>query len=139
MNLKKIECYYDPKKADAYIDYFSDGTNNKSAKTGTVNDDTENVDWNLVVNPAGLPINNAKITDTLGAQSRSTYVPGSIKVDNENAQIDLSDGPIIVNVEEFTDNVTTENIAGGAGQEPQNGQNNQEPKSQGEAMASPCF
>ena len=81
---------YDPKKADAYIDYFSDGTNNKSAKTGTVNDDTENVDWNLVVNPAGLPINNAKITDTLGAQSRSTYVPGSIKVDNENAQIDLS-------------------------------------------------
>ena len=81
---------YEPKKADAYIDYFSDGTNNKSAKMGTVNDDTENIDWNLVVNPAGLPINNAKITDTLGSQSRSTYVPGSIKVDNENAQIELS-------------------------------------------------
>lgn len=81
---------YKPVEDDAYIDYFSDGTNNKSAKTGEINDDTENVDWNLLVNPAGLPINNAKITDTLGAQSRSTYVPGSIKVDNENAQIDLS-------------------------------------------------
>ena len=81
---------YKPVEDDAYIDYFSDGTNNKSAKTGEVNDDTENVDWNLVVNPAGLPINNAKITDTLGAQSRSTYVPGSINVDNENAQIELS-------------------------------------------------
>ena len=81
---------YNPVEDDTYIDYFSDGTNNKSAKTGEINDDTENVDWNLVVNPAGLPINNAKITDTLGAQSRSTYVPGSIKVDNENAQIELS-------------------------------------------------
>ena len=81
---------YKPVEDDAYIDYFSDGTNNKSAKTGEINDDTENVDWNLVVNPARLPINNAKITDTLGAQSRSTYVPGSINVDNENAQIELS-------------------------------------------------
>lgn len=37
------------------------------------------------------------------------------KVVIENAQIDLSDSPIIIDVEEFTDNVTTENIAGKGG------------------------
>ena len=37
------------------------------------------------------------------------------KVVIENAQIDLSDSPIIIDVEEFTDNVTTENIAGEGG------------------------
>ena len=37
------------------------------------------------------------------------------KVVVENAQIDLSDSPIIIDVEEFTDNVTTENIAGEGG------------------------
>ena len=37
------------------------------------------------------------------------------KVVVENAQIDLSDSPITIDVEEFTDNVTTENIAGEGG------------------------
>ena len=78
---------YEPKKADAYIDYFSDGTNNKSAKTGTVNDDTENIDWNLVVNPAGLPINNAKISDSLGSNSKSTYVDDTIKITNSKGEV----------------------------------------------------
>ncbi|MGO3170888.1 MAG: collagen binding domain-containing protein, partial [Bavariicoccus seileri] len=85
---------YEDATADAYQDYFYDGTNNKTSKTGTVNDDTENVDWKLTVNPAGLPISYAKITDTLGAQSRSTYVRDSIKVDNvdnNKAKIELAD------------------------------------------------
>ncbi|WP_022797212.1 collagen binding domain-containing protein [Bavariicoccus seileri] len=85
---------YEDATADAYQDYFADGSNNKSAKTGTVNDDTENVDWELTVNPAGLPISNAKITDNLGEKSRSTYVPGSItvdNVDNNKAKIELAD------------------------------------------------
>jgi|GEM_PF-1019159 len=93
---------YKDATADAYQDYFADGTNNKTAKTGTVNDDTENVDWKLTVNPAGLPISNAKITDTLGEQSRSTYVKEPIKIkdskgkllndgDNPIAKVDLAD------------------------------------------------
>ncbi|GGN50502.1 Spy0128 family protein [Oceanobacillus indicireducens] len=63
---------YKDVSANAYIDYFADGTNNNNAKTGAVNEDTENIDWEATVNPLGLTINNAVITDELS--KNQTYV-----------------------------------------------------------------
>ncbi|WP_313469113.1 Spy0128 family protein, partial [Carnobacterium sp.] len=66
--------------ARAFINYFYDGTNNRSSKTGTQNPETENGDWTAVVNPLGLTINNAKIVDTL--IDNSTYVKDTLKLTN---------------------------------------------------------
>nr|WP_245329691.1 Cna B-type domain-containing protein [Enterococcus alcedinis] len=57
----------DPEKAiaHAYKDYFDDGSNNNAEKSGEQNPDTDNIDWTVKINPAGLPIRDAKIVDTL--------------------------------------------------------------------------
>src|SRR5690606_31824582 len=51
---------YEPVSDDAYVDYFTGGENSNSVKTGAVNEETENIDWSLTVNPLGLTINNAE-------------------------------------------------------------------------------
>ena len=71
--------------ADAAIDYFYDGTSNQSIKSGNQNSDTENVDWTATVNPQGLNINDAVITDTFS--DNSTYVKGSLDIKNDNDEV----------------------------------------------------
>src|SRR5699024_1997926 len=48
------------------------GTNNNNTKVGLINDDTENIDWEATLNPLGLTINDAIITDMLN--EHQTYV-----------------------------------------------------------------
>lgn len=52
-------------RANAFKDYFADGSNNNAEKTGEQNPETDNIDWKVKINPEGLPIRNAKIIDTL--------------------------------------------------------------------------
>lgn len=66
------ENHYEDAWNDAYIDYFADGSNNNNDKSGEVNEDTENIDWEVTVNPLGLTINNAEITDELS--DNQTYL-----------------------------------------------------------------
>src|SRR5699024_3263494 len=55
-------------------------------KTGSQNDETENIDWTVSINPQGLPIKNAIFTDTLG--SGHSYLKDSIKVyDMDNVEV----------------------------------------------------
>ncbi len=65
-------------KDDAYQDYFADGTNNNNSKTVVVNEDTENIDWAATVNPQGLTIKHAVITDILS--KNQYYLEDSVVV-----------------------------------------------------------
>ena len=77
-------------EANAWIDYFDERNNNLTDKTGAQNEETENVDYALVVNPEGLIIHNAKISDSLS--NRHSYVDGSIKVfDDEGLELTVGD------------------------------------------------
>ncbi len=65
---------------NAWIRYYQGRDNDLTAKTGCQNVDTENVDYDVTINPEGLTIHNAKIKDTLS--TNHTYVEGSIKLFN---------------------------------------------------------
>jgi pilin isopeptide linkage protein/LPXTG-motif cell wall-anchored protein len=64
--------------ADAWIRYYDGRDHDLTTKTGSQNDDTENVDYKVTINPDSLTIHNAKIKDTLS--TNHTYVDGSIKL-----------------------------------------------------------
>lgn len=68
----------DTADANAFQDYFAEGENNNPNKLGEQNHETENIDWSAIVNPNGLPVNNAKIVDTIS--NNQTYIANSIKV-----------------------------------------------------------
>lgn len=85
---------YDTKTANAYIDYFKEGPKNSVNKTGEFNEDTENVDWILTLNPLGLRVVNPRITDVLDEGQTIPdhyYVTDSIKVmDGSNNELPAS-------------------------------------------------
>lgn len=65
-------------KAAAHIDYFGGKAIVNTDKVGEQNEDTENIDWRLTVNPNKLPIHDAVISDQL--DGLQTYVQDSIKL-----------------------------------------------------------
>ncbi|AQS52635.1 Collagen adhesin [Jeotgalibaca dankookensis] len=71
--------------AAASIRYFKDGTNNNTAKTGSQNEETENIDWQVKVNPLGLTIKNTKIKDQLN--DRHTYIQESLTVKDSKGKV----------------------------------------------------
>lgn len=77
-NQTKDEDLYQFDNADASIRYYEGVTNDLTAKTGKQNDDTENIDYEVTINPEGLTINNAKIKDSLS--NHHEYVESSIKL-----------------------------------------------------------
>lgn len=71
--------------AAASIRYFKDGSNNNTAKTGSQNEETENIDWQVKVNPLGLTIKNTKIKDQLN--DRHTYIQESLIVKDNKGNV----------------------------------------------------
>ena len=71
--------------AAASIRYFKDGSNNNTAKTGSQNEETENIDWQVKVNPLGLTIKNTKIKDQLN--DRHTYIQESLIVKDSKGNV----------------------------------------------------
>ncbi|NLC06082.1 MAG: hypothetical protein GX778_06150, partial [Erysipelothrix sp.] len=77
-NQTKNETLKHVAKDNAWIRYYGGTDNDLTAKTGSQNDDTENIDYEVTINPEGLTIHNAKIKDALS--TNHTYVDGSIKL-----------------------------------------------------------
>lgn len=76
-------------KASAYKDYFDDGSDNNSEKSGEQNPETDNMDWTIQINPAGLPIRDAKIQDTLDEYQE--YLEDSVKLTLNNLELKKDD------------------------------------------------
>ncbi|NLW15281.1 MAG: Cna B-type domain-containing protein, partial [Erysipelothrix sp.] len=73
-------------KADAWIRYYGKLDNDLTGKTGSQNSDTENIDYEVIINPEGLTIHNAKIKDSLS--DNHVYIKDSIKLfDKEDKEI----------------------------------------------------
>lgn len=73
--------------ASAWIRYYANKANDLTGKSGQQNPDTENIDYTVTINPEGLTIHNAKITDSLYTTDRNKhheYVDGSIKLFDAN-------------------------------------------------------
>lgn len=96
--------YHKPASDEAYIDYFADGTNNNNTKVGVINNETEDIDWNATLNPLGLTINKAIITDTLN--EHQTYVIDT--EGNHNIVVKNSEGELVEG-EDYTLEMTNEN------------------------------
>lgn len=77
-NQTKNETLKHEAKDNAWIRYYAKKDNDLTAKTGSQNDDTENLDYEVTINPEGLTIHNAKIKDTLS--TNHTYVDNTIKL-----------------------------------------------------------
>ncbi|MGO3017667.1 MAG: Spy0128 family protein [Anaerococcus sp.] len=69
-------------KDDAWIRYYADVTNDLTGKKGEQNPDTENIDYEVTINPEGLTINNPKVIDTLSKNHQ--YIEDTIKVKDVN-------------------------------------------------------
>lgn len=74
-------------EADASIRYYEGIENDLTGKTGEQNAETENIDYEVMINPEGLTIHQAKISDCLSENHQ--YVEGSIQLlDAEGKEVE---------------------------------------------------
>ena len=91
---------YDSVTDSAYQDYFGEEDAGLVGKSGSQNLDTENVDWEVSVNPEGLTIKNPKITDELS--NNQSYIKDSLKVSKGTSELTEGTDYVVVFVDATT-------------------------------------